>query len=190
MESVGGTQTREHQETARAIQSEFAKARGELAGRGFEQPDLDRYAAILQDEHHGESNGNPLTEINARKALVGPERTTPYVGSSGSAGADVTFRHDDGTVALAREVKTAGGGYRGFEAQVRQGAKQVNQGGEIFVQAPDGFTTDTGRRWVERFQSARSDQDLRKYDDVAVRFVSQGGDELGTYALGERLRSQ
>ena len=144
-ERVGGAQAQEHEAAARAIRSEFAKARGESGGQGLDQATLDGYVAIL--------------------------------------------RRDDGTVALAREVKTTAGGYRGFEAQVRQGANQVNQSGEIFVQVPREFDADMGRDWVGRFQASRTDEGLRKYDDVAVRFVNQGGDELGTYVLGERLRS-
>jgi hypothetical protein len=148
---------------------------------------LNEYADRLMKEHHGKDNGNPLTDVNARKALEGPTGSTPFVGPVGSGGADVSFHDDNANLIFEREVKTTNGTESAFNNAASTARTELNGPGELFVQGPASMTSADAQGWVSRFQGRRDDANLARYDDINARFVDRDGNEIYQHRLGQRL---
>jgi hypothetical protein len=149
---------------------------------GLDEEKRREYVADLMKEH---KQGNSLTEINAQEALKnGPPGTKPVVVGEGKQGADVLFKDNNGDVVLRREVKTNDGGRSPFDNAVSDGASQVRGNGEIYMQVHGNVDVE---RWVKGFQGARSDDQLKKYENVRLVVRDNDGNPRGEYNLGERL---
>lgn len=134
----------------------------------------------LLKEHDGDGNGVPLSEANARNALEAPDGATDVeVGGEGSEGADVVFKDADGNVVLRREVKTIKGTYNSFNQQLRKGAGQVKEDGEVEIQAE--ISPAEFEQYLTRFRKQiKSLRRESKYRNVRVRVRNSRGDEIGS----------
>ena len=116
----------------------------------------------------------PLSQVNAGRAVRGPQGAIRAIAGQGGRGADVVFRGPAAST-LRREVKSIAGGAQGsFNREIAAAASQLGYQGEVFVQVPRGTAA---LNKVLRFRGARqSPADLGLYRSVHIIIV----DDVGT----------
>ncbi|MEZ4438906.1 MAG: RHS repeat-associated core domain-containing protein [Polyangiaceae bacterium] len=138
-------------------------------------PELSATTELQMQQIIAESNPKfPLSETNALRAVTGPPGSRIARLAEGP-GADLTFESltESGVATLQREVKSIAGGAQGsFNTEVAHAAKQVDFGGEILVQVPEG--TDA-LRMVLRFRGPRTAAQLGRYRSVEITIVDPEG---------------
>ncbi len=105
----------------------------------WEMPSLPPYAteenlqALIEDTNKF-GVGNRLRYINALRALRGPAGTTRVeVAGGGGAGGDIRF-YDGDRLLLRREIKALAPSSKGLGQGISEGAREINQEGEIWIQ--------------------------------------------------------
>src|SRR6266849_5301410 len=80
----------------------------------------------------------PLSQMNAVRAVRGPQGAIRTIAGQGGRGADVVFRGPSAST-LRREVKSIAGSAQGsFNREIAAAASQLGYQGEVFVQVPRG----------------------------------------------------